>query len=55
MTELLARPQAPWALRLAPPFPAIAHRILGLVGQEHINFNVSLTVLPRKARKPKLV
>lgn len=34
MTELLARPQAPWALRLVPPFPAIAHRILALVGDE---------------------
>src|SRR5271169_2779180 len=37
MTELLARPQAPWALRLVPPFPAIAHRILALVGKEHVN------------------
>ena len=34
MTDTLARPQAPWALRLLPPFPAIAHRILGLVSQE---------------------
>jgi len=34
MTELLARPQAPWALRLVPPFPAIAHRVLALVNQE---------------------
>jgi putative nucleotidyltransferase with HDIG domain len=38
MTELLARPQAPWALRLVPPFPAIAHRILALVGKEDVNF-----------------
>jgi putative nucleotidyltransferase with HDIG domain len=37
MTELLARPQAPWALRLVPPFPAIAHRIMALVGKEHVN------------------
>jgi HD-like signal output (HDOD) protein len=37
MTELLARPQAPWALRLVPPFPAIAHRILALVNQEDVN------------------
>jgi putative nucleotidyltransferase with HDIG domain len=37
MTELLARPQAPWALRLVPPFPAIAHRILALVGNEDVN------------------
>ncbi|MBZ5619306.1 MAG: HDOD domain-containing protein [Acidobacteriia bacterium] len=34
MTEYTARPQAPWALRLLPPFPAIAHRILALVSQE---------------------
>jgi HD-like signal output (HDOD) protein len=34
MTETLARPQAPWALRLLPPFPAIAQRILALVSQE---------------------
>jgi putative nucleotidyltransferase with HDIG domain len=37
MTELLVRPQAPWALRLVPPFPAIAHRILALVGKEDVN------------------
>jgi putative nucleotidyltransferase with HDIG domain len=37
MPELLARPQAPWALRLVPPFPAIAHRILALVGKEDLN------------------
>ncbi len=36
MTELLARPQAPWALRLVPPFPAIAHRLLALVGKEDV-------------------
>ena len=28
------RTQAPWALRLVPPFPAIAQRVLGLVNQE---------------------
>jgi putative nucleotidyltransferase with HDIG domain len=39
MTELLARPQAPWALRLVPPFPAIAHRILALAGKEHVSTN----------------
>jgi putative nucleotidyltransferase with HDIG domain len=33
MTDTITRPQAPWALRLLPPFPAIAHRILGLVSQ----------------------
>ena len=37
MTELLARPQAPWALRLVPPFPAVAHRILALVGKEDVD------------------
>jgi putative nucleotidyltransferase with HDIG domain len=37
MTETFARPQAPWALRLVPPFPAVAHRVLGLVGQEDIS------------------
>lgn len=39
MTELLPRPQAPWALRLVPPFPTIAHRILALVGKEDVNFH----------------
>ena len=34
MTSSTARPQAPWALRLLPPFPAIAHRILALASQE---------------------
>ena len=38
MTELLPRPQAPWALRLVPPFPAIAQRILTLVGNEDVDF-----------------
>ena len=31
-----ARPQAPWALRLLPPFPAIAHRILALASSEDV-------------------
>jgi putative nucleotidyltransferase with HDIG domain len=35
MNKLAARPQAPWALRLLPPFPAIAHRILAMAGQEN--------------------
>jgi HD-like signal output (HDOD) protein len=35
MTSSAARPQAPWALSLLPPFPAIAHRVLALVSQEH--------------------
>jgi putative nucleotidyltransferase with HDIG domain len=34
MTSSTVRPQAPWALRLLPPFPAIAHRILALASQE---------------------
>jgi HD-like signal output (HDOD) protein len=34
MTDTLARVQAPWALRLVPPFPSVAQRILALVGQE---------------------
>jgi len=36
MPELLARPQAPWALRLLPPFPAIAQRVLTLVNREDV-------------------
>lgn len=36
MPELLARPQAPWALRLLPPFPAIAHRVIALVNHEDV-------------------
>ena len=36
MPELLARPQAPWALRLLPPFPAVAQRVLALVNQEDV-------------------
>src|SRR5580698_2844796 len=34
MTQTLARPQAPWALRLVPPFPSVAQRILALAGQD---------------------
>jgi HD-like signal output (HDOD) protein len=37
MPELLARPQAPWALRLVPPFPSIAHRLLALVAKEDVS------------------
>ena len=29
-----ARPQAPWALRLVPPFPSTAHRVLAVVSQD---------------------
>lgn len=39
MTETFARPQAPWALRLLPPFPAIAHRILSLVSRQDVNIH----------------
>ena len=39
MTEQLARPQAPWALRLVPPFPAVAQRILALVNEPDANIN----------------
>src|SRR4051794_2212950 len=37
MTAPFARPQAPWALRLLPPFPAIASRIMALASQEDID------------------
>lgn len=33
MTKQTARPQAPWALRLVPPFPTVAQRILALANQ----------------------
>lgn len=36
MTDLFARPQAPWALRLVPPFPAVAHRVMALASQEDV-------------------
>jgi putative nucleotidyltransferase with HDIG domain len=36
MTETLVRPQAPWALRLVPPFPAVANRVMSLVAQEDV-------------------
>ena len=35
MSTYAVRPQTPWALRLLPPFPAIAHRILALASQEN--------------------
>ena len=37
MTTSTVRPQAPWALRLLPPFPAIAHRILALASKEDVS------------------
>src|SRR5664280_645159 len=36
MTVSTARPQAPWALRLLPPFPAIAQRSLALANTEDV-------------------
>jgi putative nucleotidyltransferase with HDIG domain len=39
MIEQLARPQAPWALRLVPPFPAVAHRILAMVNEPDTNIS----------------
>ena len=39
MTESLARPQAPWALRLLPPFPAIASRIMSLASRQDVNIH----------------
>jgi putative nucleotidyltransferase with HDIG domain len=37
MLDTLARPQAPWALRLVPPFPAIAQRVLAVVNREDVD------------------
>jgi HD-like signal output (HDOD) protein len=37
MIDFLARPKAPWALRPVPPFPAVAQRVLALVGQENVH------------------
>jgi putative nucleotidyltransferase with HDIG domain len=39
MTETLVRPQAPWALRLLPPFPSIAQRIMTLASREDVNIH----------------
>jgi putative nucleotidyltransferase with HDIG domain len=39
MSENVALPQAPWALRLLPPFPAVAHRLMALAGREDANIN----------------
>ncbi|HLY18318.1 MAG TPA: HDOD domain-containing protein [Bryobacteraceae bacterium] len=36
MPEALARPRAPWALRLLPPFPAIAQRVLAMVNRDDV-------------------
>jgi putative nucleotidyltransferase with HDIG domain len=36
MSNTLARPARPWALRLLPPFPEVANRVLSLVSDEGI-------------------
>ncbi len=36
MATVFAHPQAPWALRLVPPFPSIAQRVLALVSAEDV-------------------
>jgi HD-like signal output (HDOD) protein len=35
MTETFIRPQTPWALRLVPPFPSVAQRIMALAAQDN--------------------
>jgi HD-like signal output (HDOD) protein len=37
MTETFVRPQTPWALRLVPPFPSVAQRIMTLAAQDNSN------------------
>jgi putative nucleotidyltransferase with HDIG domain len=32
-----AKPERPWALRLTPPFPTVANRLLALVGDEDVS------------------
>jgi HD-like signal output (HDOD) protein len=36
MPDLLAKASRPWALRLLPPFPAVANRVLSLVNNEDV-------------------
>lgn len=36
MSTSITRPQAPWALSLVPPFPAVVYRVLALASQEHV-------------------
>ncbi len=36
MPDLLAKASRPWALRLLPPFPAVANRVLALVNNEDV-------------------
>lgn len=37
MIDFLEKPKAPWALRPVPPFPAVAQRVLTLVGREDVH------------------
>ncbi len=37
MPDLLAKPARPWALRLLPPFPAVANRVLALAKSDDIS------------------
>jgi putative nucleotidyltransferase with HDIG domain len=39
MTDTFAKPQSPWALRLVPPFPALAQRIMSLASQEGVEIH----------------
>ena len=39
MSETVAVPQAPWSLRLLPPFPAVAHRLMALASREDVNIH----------------
>src|SRR5215472_12791110 len=37
MPEVAANPQPPPALRMVPPFPAVAQRVLAAISQEDVN------------------
>jgi HD-like signal output (HDOD) protein len=37
MPVILAQPQAPWALRLVPPLPTIAQKVLALLSREDVS------------------
>jgi len=39
MPKLLAKAARPWALRLLPPFPAVANRVLAIVSDENVAAN----------------
>ena len=36
MLDELAKPERPWSLRLLPPFPAVANRVLALAGNQDV-------------------